>query len=229
MCSKCDRKLRKSWDVCIGVVVLLGTLLLIYSALNGDRYRFDLQFAKVITYVCFSTLLSRNLVRMFSNRKGIGKYICVIMFNLLFVSAIFVFNNILHYHGFASMFAYPKDITIQQFIMCDLKYSLGLGIFRYVLLFGFGIITFISLDNGLDCILWNGIKRVGEFLLEALGEILDKLGLMKLFGLETVETVNDLEKILEQLKENKDMKITTEYTDEEVIYEIRLSRDVNRQ
>ena len=104
-----------------------------------------------------------------------------------------------------------------------------MGIFRYVLLVGFGIITFISLDNGLDCILWNGIKRVGEFLLEALGKILDKLGLMKLFGLETVETVNNLEQTLEQLKENQDIKITTEYTDEEVIYEIRLSRDVNRQ
>ena len=127
------------------------------------------------------------------------------------------------------MFAYPKDITIQQFIMSDLKYSLGLGIFRYVLLFGFGIITFISLDNGLDCILWNGIKRVGEFLLEALGKILDKLGLMKLFGLEIVENANDLGETLEQLKENKDIKITTEYTDEEVIYEIRLPRDVSRQ
>lgn len=229
MYSKCDRKLRIAWDVCIGIVVLLGSVLLIYSALNGDRYRFDLQFTKVITYVCFSTLLSRNLVRMFSKRKGVLKYICVVIFNLLCVFTIFIFNNVLHYHGFASLFDYPKDITIQQFIMSDLEYSLGLGIFRYVLLFGFGTITFISLDNGSDCIFWDGIKRVGEFLLEALGGILDKLGLMKLFGLEMVETVNDLEQILEQLKENKDIKITTEYTDEEVIYEIRLSRDVSRQ
>ena len=113
--------------------------------------------------------------------------------------------------------------------MSDLEYSLGLGIFRYVLLFGFGVITFISLDNGLDCIFLKGIKCVGEFLLEALGEILDKLGLMKLFGLETIENVNDLEQILEELKENKDIKIATEYTDKEVIYEIRLSRNVSRQ
>ena len=229
MCSKCDRKLRIAWDVCISIVVLLGSVLLIYSALNGDRYRFDLQIPKVITYICFSTLFSRILVRMLSNRKGFWKYLCVIIFNLLCVYAIFIFNNILHYHGFASMFAYPKDIAIQHFIVSDLKYSLGLGMFRYVLLFGFGIITFISLDNGLDCIFWNGIKQGGEFLLETLGEVLDKLGLMKLFGLETVETVNDLEQTLEQLKENQDIKITTEYTDEEVIYEIRLSRDVNRQ
>ena len=65
MCSKYDRKLRIAWDVCIGIVVLLGSVLLIYSALNGDRYRFDLQFAKVITYVCFSAELSRCLVRIF--------------------------------------------------------------------------------------------------------------------------------------------------------------------
>ena len=56
---------------------------------------------------------------------------------------------------------------------------------------------------------------------------LEKLGLLKLFGLDKAEENDDLIYILERLKEDEDVNITTQSTDEEVIYEIHISREDN--
>lgn len=227
MKSTSFQKLRMGWDIAFGIVGVLGLGLLLYSALNGDRYRFDLQKMKAVTYVCMAILVSRGAYRLLAKLHIILRYLCAIALNLLFTGGIFCFNNLLHYHGYASMFGYPEDVKFYPFLRSDLHYTLGLGVFRYVLCFALGIFTFLILDTGLYQAAANGVKRLGKFLFRGIIAVLNKVGLAEFFGLIPAEEVGKQERqmLIEILDHHTEVSLFKEVTKDYITYEITTHRD----
>jgi len=217
-------KLRKVWDILLTILILIGITLLILNAFTRNRYLFELQECKALTYLFVEVLFARILCRILAKKKKLAKYLFVIAGGILLTIGIFFFNNALHFWGYASMFNYPVDLFYKNFLAADLHYTLGLGIIRYVLFFVVSLMSFALIEEGIvkKVCQWTG--KVLEALLELIGGILEKVGLLKLFGLEyeTFEDANDdRDKLIKILLENDNIiihkKISSDSAEEYVV------------
>jgi len=177
-------KLRKVWDILLTILILIGITLLILNAFTRNRYLFELQECKALTYLFVEILFARILYRILAKKKKLTKYLFVIAGGILLTVGIFFFNNALHFWGYASLFNYPTDLFYKAFLAADLHYTLGLGIIRYVLFFVVNIMSFVLIEEGVVKKVCQCIAKVFDTVLELIGMILEKLGILKLFGLE---------------------------------------------
>jgi len=217
-------RLRKVWDILLVISISIGITLLMFNAFGGNRYFFELQECKALTYLFVEVLFARILCRILAKKKKLAKYLFVIAGGILLTIGIFFFNNALHFWGYASMFNYPVDLFYKNFLAADLHYTLGLGIIRYVLFFVVSLMSFALIEEGIvkKVCQWTG--KVLEALLELIGGILEKVGLLKLFGLEyeTFEDANDdRDKLIKILLENDNIiihkKISSDSAEEYVV------------
>lgn len=203
-------KLRRVWDILLTILILIGITLLMLNAFDSNRYFFELQECKALTYLFVEVLFVRILYRILANKKKLTKYLFVIVGGLLLTVGIFFFNNALHFWGYASMFNYPVDFLYKTFLVDDLQYTLGLGIMRYVLFLVASIMNFVLMEEGIIRKVCQWIGKVLEALLELIGGVLEKVGLLKFFGLEyeTFEDANeDRDKLIKILQENDNISI----------------------
>ena len=186
-------KLRKVWDILLAILILIGITLLMLNAFAGNRYYFELQECKALTYLFIEILFARILYRTLASKKKFTKYMFVITGGILLTVGIFFFNNALHFWGYASMFDYPADLFYKMFLAADLHYTLGLGIIRYILFFVVSLKSFVLIEEGVVRKVCQLIMKVFDTVLELIGRILEKLGILKLFGLEYDETSDEEE------------------------------------
>ena len=217
-------KLRRVWDVLLAILISIGITLLMLNAFAGNRYFFELQECKALTYLFIEVLFARILYRILANKKKLAKYLFVIAGGILLTVGIIFFNNALHFWGYASMFNYPTDLFYKAFLVDDLQYALGLGIMRYVLFFVASIMNFVLMEEGIIRKVCQWIGKVLEALLELIGGVLEKVGLLKFFGLEyeTFEDANDdRDKLIKFLLENDNIiihkKISSDSVEEYVV------------
>lgn len=186
-------RLRKVWDILLVISILIGTALLVLNSFAGNRYLFELQECKALTYLFVEVLFARILYRILAKKKKLTKYLFVIAGGILLTVGIFFFNNALHFWGYASLFNYPTDLFYKAFLAADLHYTLGLGIIRYLLFFVVNIMSFVLIEEGVVKKVCQCIAKVFDAVLELIGMILEKLGILKLFGLEYDDTSDEEE------------------------------------
>ena len=186
-------KLRKVWDILLAILILIGITLLMLNAFSGNRYLFELQECKALAFLFVEILFARILCRILAKKKKLTKYSFVIAGGILHTIGIFFFNNALHFWGYASMFNYPADLFFKSFLVADLHYTLGLGIIRYILFFVVSLMSFVLIEEGVVRKVCQLIMKVFDTVLELIGSILGKLGILKLFGLEYDETSDEEE------------------------------------
>lgn len=128
-----------------------------------------------------------------AKKRKLTKYLFVIAGGMLLTGGIFFFNNALHFWGYASMFNYPADLFYKAFLVADLHYTLGLGIIRYILFFVVNIMSFVLIEEGVVKKVCQFITKVFDTVLELIGMILEKLGMLKMFGLGYDDTSDEEE------------------------------------
>lgn|GEM_PF-4178284 len=99
-------------------------------------------------FVCYSVISMAYLTTFYAIAKRIklpSKIVFSFIGAALFTAEVFFVNNILHTMRFWGMFRFQGfsfNEGFWPFVKYDLKYSLGLGIFRYILVFLFQLIAF---------------------------------------------------------------------------------------
>ena len=203
-------KLRKVWDILLAISISIGITLLMLNAFSSNRYLFELQECKALTYLFIEVLFARILYRILANKKKLTKYLFMIVGGILLTISIFFFNNALHFWGYASMFNYPADLFFKSFLAADLHYTLGLGIIRYILFFVVSLMSFVLIEEGVVGKVCQFMAKAFDTLIELIGMALEKVGLLKIFGLE-YETFEDAgeerNKLIKILQENDNISI----------------------
>lgn len=145
------KRIHKVFQALFTVLLVPGSLACILLSIvkEGDLLGFNFwTFFFGNEFVCYSVISMAYLTTFYAIAKKI-KIPSKIGFSFigaaLFTVEVFFINNILHTMRFWGMFRFQGfsfNEGFWPFVKYDLKYSLGLGIFRYILVFLFQLIAF---------------------------------------------------------------------------------------
>ena len=161
------RALRRAFTI----VVIPGSLscIALSIAKEGDLLGFNFwTFFFGNEFVCYSIISMAYLTTFYVIAKKIKlplKIVFSVIGAALFTAEVFFVNNILHTMRFWGMFRFQGFSFHEDFwpfVKNDLKYSLGLGIFRYILVFLFQLIAFGIVSAFADPKVRTSLKRKAD-------------------------------------------------------------------
>ncbi len=173
-------------------IIIVGLLLMFYSAYLGDRYRLSQQGLKCFVFFCMITLTTNVLNRSLCKMKNSTKYGVVALISILLMLSIFILNNVLHQIGFISIFSERIEVPLFQFFIEDLRYMNFIGLYRYIGIPAVTMTMFYIVDKETYRVLANPFKKIALFVLRLFYNVFNKLGLNEIFGIRDVEdNIND--------------------------------------
>jgi hypothetical protein len=206
----------KVWDILLVIAILIGIALLMGNAFTGNEYYWELRECKALTYLLVVVLFTRIIYRMLAGKKKLTKYMIMLAGGILLTVGVFFFNNALLFWGYASMFDYPADFLYKTVLIDDLQHPIGIGIKRYIFIFVSSLVSFVLIEEGI-------VRKVSYFMVKASVKVieltepvLERLGLLRLFGLEyemLEDASEERNKLIKILQENDNISIHKNTTD----------------
>lgn len=181
-----EKKEKIVWDILLIIVILVGMTVVVFNAVNGDRYRYlylrEFHMTKALTCLCMVFECARIMYRLVGTKKNTAKYSVVVILCVLIAVMMYVVNNLFHYLGYVSAFGID-GVKLSDFMMSDLTYLNGIGMLRYAFVFFACLGTFFIIDKRV-------LGKIADVILSCFD---GKFNLLKLFGMEDYEDNDKME------------------------------------